>query len=297
MTLYYADAKKYFLKTKKIIHEAIDDKEADQLVHVKGSVFGTIIRPGKRWSSFSEKLYHKYKANGVWLENISCAPDGSLDFINSLSGCERLVIEGGQKVDLAPLAGNLYLLDLQIYPHVKAVKFNLANLPNLSRCMVPLCPQLMSILQCQKLVCLFLCGGRHDGILKLESLSALEEFFAEGISNLKTVAFNSGVRLRSIQLRSLKSFSDFEPSLAVLEDLRVIELNKVPSMDIKWLAQAAKLECISLRLGEIESVSFLSGLKKLQVLDLFGTKVKDKNILPCDSLGGELDSRFWSEKE
>jgi len=156
---------------------------------------------------------------------------------------------------------------------------------------------LMSVLECRKLVCLFLCGGRYDGALNLESMCSLEELFIESVSGLKAVVLNSDVRLRSLQLRCLKAFQTVEPPDSVLDELRVVDLRQVQNMDIQWLAQAEKLECISLWLGEIPSIRFLSGLKKLQVLSLFGSKVKDKDLSFRDSLKGELDSRCWGNEK
>jgi hypothetical protein len=297
MIRYYADVKKYYIKTKRIIHETIEDINADQLVHVKSSVWGTIVRPGKRWSPLCEKLFQKFEANGVWLEDISCAPNGTVDFINSLSGCERLVVEGGQKLDLGPLSGNSNLLDLQVYPAVKVSKFDFGSMPSLRRCMVPLIPQAESVLKCQKLISLSLCGGQCEGSLNLDSLSSLEEFFCESVRKINRVVFNPNIRLRSLRLRFLRDFKTLEPLSAVLKNLRVVELEKIPLMEINWLVNAKELECISLRVGEIPSIKFLGGLKKLEVLDLIGTKVKDNDLSLRDSLKGELNSKLWSDKD
>ena len=62
------------------------------------------------------------------------------------------------------------------------------------------------------------------------------------------------------------------------------------------LTQGVQLECVSLRLGKIPSVRCLRNLKKLQVLDLFGTKVVDGDLDFTKSLPGELDTHYWSEK-
>jgi hypothetical protein len=296
MIPYYVDERKYLLRTKNPITRIKDDKDAGQPIHITGSISGITIRPGIRWTPLCEQVFRKTGANGVRLEEISSAPGGDLSFVNELPGCTRLMVEGGGKVDLAPLARNSQLEDLQISPSVRMREFDLTALPRLRRCQIPVRPELMSILKCQRIVSLWLNGGSYDGIFKLDTLPSLEEFFCSGVAKLKSVVLHPKVRLRSLELAHLKSIESVEPHIAITEELRVVQLNKVPQMKIEWLRHAEKLECIALRLGEIPTVKFLNGLKHLQVLDLFGSKVRDGDLSLRDSLKGELDSTLWSEK-
>jgi hypothetical protein len=74
MIPYYSDNRKYLVTTKNPITRFRRDKDADQFVHITGSVFGVEIRPGLRWTSLCEKLFRQMGANGVRLEDISSAP-------------------------------------------------------------------------------------------------------------------------------------------------------------------------------------------------------------------------------
>ncbi len=293
MTLYYSDQNKHNIHAKHIVQKCIKDNQLDQYIDIQNNVFGVTIRPGKKWTSFCEKQYYKHKANHVLLEDIAFAPDNSLNFVNNLHNCQRLTIQNGCKLDLSPLAGNNQLVDLQIYPFVKTLKFDLASLPGLRRCMVPLCPQLLSLMECRNLVCLHLCGGRFEGCIELDSLPALQEFWCSQLSKITQVVFNSEVRLRSLSLMFLKAFKTIEPLRSVVEELLYVKLDKTPLMPIQWLAQAHKVECIALRIGKIPSINCLKYLKNLQVLDLFGSKIMDQDFSVRDSLKGELDSRYW----
>ncbi len=165
MTPYYADAAKHLFHSGESLLRHRTDPESGQSVAIYSTVFGITIRPKARWTSFCEKLFRKVAANGVWLDDISIAPDGALRFIGDLPGCKRLTIEGESKVDLAPLAGNLLLEDLQIGPIVKPGEFDLTSLPTLRRCRLPLRRELASFLHCSQLLCLSLQGGRQDGCL------------------------------------------------------------------------------------------------------------------------------------
>lgn len=296
MIPYYVDERKYLLRTKNPITKLIDDKEARQPIHVTGSIFGITIRPGIRWTALCDKVFRKTGANGVRLEEVASAPDGDLSFVNELSGCTRLLLEGGGKVDLSPLVGNRQLEDLQLSPSLLMGDFDLTTLPNLRRCQIPVCSELMSVLNCHQIVSLWLNGGSCAGTLKLVTLSSMEEFFCSGVAKLKSVLLHPNVRLRSLELSHLKDFEKIEPQEAITEELRVVQLNKVPRMKLEWLRRAEKLDCIALRLGEISSINFLKGLKHLQVLDLFGSKIKDGDLSFRDSLKGELDSKLWSSK-
>jgi hypothetical protein len=297
MTLYYADERKFLRRTKNPITKLEADRDGDQFVHVTGTIFGITIRPSKRWTPFCDRLFRKMNATSVRLEDISCAPEKSLGFINDLPGCKRLSVEGGEGVELEPLSNNAHLEDLQIGPSVRLVsEFDLATLRNLRRCFVPYVSGLRSFSRCSKLICLGLNGGRHEGIIDLNALSAVEEFICANVVKLRGVVFNSKVRLRSLGLIHMKDFESLEPQAAITQELLNVQLNKVPKMKLEWLRKAEKIECIALRLGEIPTINFLRGLKNLQVLDLFGSKVKDGDLSFRDSLKGELDSTLWSSK-
>jgi hypothetical protein len=297
MTLYYTDERKYLIRTDNPITDLREDKEGGQFVHVTGTIFGITIRPSKRWTSFCNKLFREMRATGVRLEDISCAPNRSLAFINDLPGCKRLSVEGGEGVELSVLSENTDLEDLQIESSVHLEnEFDLTRLRKLRRCFIPYIPALTSFSKCSKLVCLGLNGGQLEGTLDLRSLSALQEFICANVRKLRGVLFNSQVRLRSLELLYMKDFESLEPQTAVTQELLNVQLNKVPRLKFEWLRQAEKIECIALRLGEIPTINFLRGLKNLQVLDLFGSKVKDGDLSFRDSLKGELDSTLWSSK-
>lgn len=295
MTIYYyADGLKYFTVEKNPVRKDIKDKEGDQYVTVGSSLGGMCVSPFIRWTPCCEKLFRKYKAYHITLPDISSAPNRDLGFVNDLPACKSLRIQNGDEIDLSPLAGNRNLESLDLCWPARYKPFDFTTLPNLRQCWVPLCPELRSILQCRQLVSLSLEGGRHEGILHLETLPALEEFICVNVRGLKGVVFHPNVRLRSLELSYLRNIESCEPLEAITQELRVVELDHVPRMKIEWLAQAEKVECISLRLGPIPSIKFLSGLKNLRILDLFGSKVMDGDLSFRDSLVGEHDKKLWS---
>jgi hypothetical protein len=294
---YFIDANKYNLYAKNPITDYHKDKRYSQSVYVTNTVFGVTIRPAKQWTPFCERVFTKYNATSIRLEDISFAPNRSLDFIARLPGCRRLWIEAGENVDLSPLANNESLEELAIFPSVSVSCFDLTSLKNLRRCTLPVLPELKSFLNCERLISLHLSGGRYSEKLNLKSLTSLEELFCEGVKNLKEITLNPKVRLRSMKLLSSRTFERVVPQNCLTEELRVVELNKVPNVDIHWLAEAGKVECVSLRLGEVPSVNFLKKLKHLQVLDLFGSKIKDGDVSILKSLKGELDSKLWGTGE
>jgi hypothetical protein len=295
MTPYYADDRKYFLRTKNPVIKSKEDKAAGQMVSILGSVVGITIRPDRQWTPFCDALFRKHNASRVCLEEISAAPNGSLAFINHLPGCRSLAIERGRKVDLSPLTGNPSLEDLQLYPLATYQTFDLASLPALRRCQIPLCRQLSSLFRCKRLISLCISGGRHEGVLDLQPLEAIEELICINVKRLKGVRLNDRSRLRSLELSQMPDFESVQPQQAATKELRVVEFNRVPQMKIDWLKDAEKAECITLRQGEIPSIKVLTKLKHLHVLDLFGTKVKDGELTFRDSLKGELDHKLWAD--
>lgn len=293
MSAYYADARKYFLNTKNPVIDSKPDKKAGQFVGISGSVFGVAIKAPKDWTPFCEALFHKRKANGIVLGDWSGAWNGDLGFINRLPACKHLTIEYGDQIDLSPLGGNRHLEGLQLSGSKRPSELDLASLPNLRRCQMPVYPELMSVLECRNLISLALIGGKHEDTLVLDSLATLEEFICARVGKLKGVVFNPRVRLRTLELSHMKLFESAGPLPSIVNELRDVTLNQVPRMKIDWLSQAKKAECIALRIGEIPSIKFLKGLKRLQVLDLFGSKVKDRDLSFRDSLKGELDPGYW----
>lgn len=300
MITYYKDRNKYFLNAKNAGMMPREDKSANQRVHIDDLLSGIQIRPDKTWTPFCEKLFLKLKANRICLDDISAAPNSDLGFINKLPTCTGFEIKRGKDIDLSPLTGNPFLEDVQLhrpgtYDPATYKQFDLSSLPNLRKCQVPVVPKLKSIFKCQKLISLCLCGGSHAGILRLDSLPYLEELICISVSKLQGVLLHSRVRLRSLELSRLKDIESIEPLEAFTDDLRVVELDRLPKMKIEWLRQAEKVECITLG-GEIASINFLHGLKHLQVLDLFGSKVQDRDFSFRDSLKQELDPELWSRK-
>jgi hypothetical protein len=294
---YYADARKHLLHANTSIARFSTDKANGQLVHIFDTVFGVSVRPSKQWTAFCERVFRREKANGIWLDDISIAPKSSLAFINDISDCKRLTVEQGEKVNLSPLAGSSCLAELQIGADAHVASFDLASIPKLRRLQIPVHKELMSFLKCTNLISLVLNGGQHDGILGLQSLRTIEELLCFNVRKLEGLELNSKTRLRSLELVNLKSFTSICPPEAFTKDLRVVELSKTPKLKIEWLAQAHNLECIALRLGKIPSIKFLDGLKRLQVLDLFGSKVEDGDLSFRDSLKGEMDAKLWGAEK
>jgi Domain of unknown function (DUF4259) len=292
MTLLYADKQKEFGHYRGRLYDYKTDDATGQNVGIDRSVLGTRIHPDRQWTPFCEKLYVKYGANGVRLSDITVAPNQSLEFVNHLQGCERLRIQDVGKIDLSPLAGNKTLVDLELPPFGTFEEFDLSTLPNLRRCDIPLIPQLRSFIKCQKLDSLRLTVGKHEGVLNLEPLTELREFQCLQIKKLTGVRLNPKVRLLSLVLTGMKDFELLEPLNVACEELRVVRLDKVPKFNIDWLSRAEKVECISLGL-KLPSIKFLGGLKKLQVLCLFGSKVEDGDFSVRDALKNELDRYLW----
>ena len=294
MNPYYLDGLKYFTLVKKPNRKYRTDKETGQLVHISDSVFGITVAPAVRWTRFCEKLFRRFKANSITLRHISSAPNKDLGFINALPECKCLRILNGDEIDLSPLAGNRSLQRLDLCWPARYKPFNLRSLPNLRQCKIPICAELRSFLECSQLVSLCLEGGRHDGVLGLETLPQLEEFICVNVRGLRGVKFHPEVRLRALTLAYLRDFEYCDPMEAITQELRVVELDRVPRFKIEWLAKAEKLECIALRLGPIPTIKFLGGLKHLRILDLFGSKVMDGDLSIRDSLVGEHDKKLWS---
>lgn len=286
---FYADARKFVLMDTNPLIKSFEDKQAGQWVTVVSSVEGVTVRADKAWSPYCEGLFHKYEANRVQLERA----EGSLEFVNGLERCNSVCVVSGKKVDLSPLTDNDRLVDVQLHKSATYLPFDLTSLPNLERCQVPLAPSLMSFLNCEGLVSLCLGGGSHEGELRLESLSSLREFVCVGVSKLTSVVLSPSVRLRSLSLAAMRQPFQLSPMASITEELRVVKLEGVPQFGMDWMGSAAKLECVALRQGEIPSVRFLSGLSRLQVLDLFGSKVLDGDLSVRDGLAGRLDSAYW----
>ena len=273
-----------------------EDKSNGQLVSVHDTVFGTTIRPSKLWTPFCERIFRSEKANGVWLDDISIAPHGTLAFAANLPKCARLTVERGEQVSLSPLMDSPCFEELQIGTGVRVAEFDLTRLPKLKRLQVPVCKPLMSAVRCVNLVSLILNGGNHPGVLGLEALPSLEELICIGVGHLRRIAIAPKVSLRSLELTNLRYLEGIAPHLALTRELRVVVLNRVPRIGIEWLRQAQKVECIALRIGKIPSIKCLEGLQRLQVLDLFGSKVLDGDLSLRDSLRNELDARLWGDK-
>jgi len=288
----YADRRKEFAPERELIYDYKNDESTGRNVQIEGSVLGTRIVPGRLWTPFCEKLYVEYGANGVRLPDITHAPNQSLEFVNRLPGCERLEIQDVGMIDLSPLAGNKTLVDLELPPFGSVGEFDLSTLPNLRRCHIPLIPQLWSFMKCQKLDSLCLDGGQHEGILDIEPLTELREFQCLQVKKLTGVLLSQKVRLLSLVLVGMKDFESLEPLNAAYKELRVVQLEKLPKFNIDWLSRAEKVEGISLGL-KLPSIKFLGGLKKLQVLCMWGSKVEDGDYTVRDALKNELDPYLW----
>jgi hypothetical protein len=288
----YADRRKELVPERELIYDYKKDEATGQSVGIEGSVFGTSIHPDRLWTPFCEKLYNEYGANGVRLPDITVAPSQSLEFVNRLQGCERLMIQDVGRIDLSPLAGNKTLVDLELPPFGTFGEFDLSTLPNLRRCDIPLIPQLRSFIKCQKLDSLCLAVGKHEGILDLEPLTELRELQCLQVKKLTGVRLNPKVRLLSLVLTGMKDFESLDPLNCACEELRVVKLEKLPKFNIDWLSRAEKVECISLGL-KLPSIKFLGGLKKLQGLCMWGSKVEDGDYSVRDALKNELDPYLW----
>jgi hypothetical protein len=220
---------------------------------------------------------------------------GSLDFLARLPECKSLTIGYQEAIDLSPLVGNENLQRLQLDFRGKGDpgKLEFSALPSLKQCTLPVHPNFRSILECEKLISLGLVGGKHEKVLDLGRLEKIEEFICSDVSKVSGVIFHPRARLRALELTRLKLLNSIEPVQTVVDELRVLTLDKVPRLKIDWLAQAKKAECIALRVGEISSIKFLGGLKRLQILDLFGSKVLDKDFSVRDALKQEMDGKSW----
>jgi hypothetical protein len=295
---YYCDEQKAFVRSLDFIGRNVSDKQAHQSIGVSHLICGKLIRPEKQWSPCCKKLFLKEQANSLRLGGAWCPWDADLSFLRGLPECKSLTIGFQKPVNLSVLAGNPNIESLQLdyVGSVEPGEFDLTSLPNLKQCQVTMHRNFMSVLKCPQLISLGLFNGKYDGILDLESLPNLEEFICANVGKVRGVVFNSKVRLRALNLSRLKLFETIQPIHSVTEDLRVVTLDKTPKLNIEWLAHANNAECIALRVGAIPSLAFLKGLKKLQVLDLFGSKVLDRDLSFRDSLKNKLDPKLWSEK-
>jgi hypothetical protein len=295
MPPYYADINKDRLHARNLFYESEDDPKAGQTIKVTGSPFGIMVEAPKRWSPLCQKFFVQKKANGISLGNVFHPWKSSVAFINDMPECRNLSVNYVGPVDFSALAGNPNLEGLELEPldpDQKPGEFDISSLPNLRRCQVILSPGFDSVFKCKNLVSLSLQGGKHEGILMLDGLPALEEFICREVKKIKGVTLSPDAKLRSLDLTNLKLFEDIRPIKSVVEKLLVVCLQRLPRMKIEWLAQAKNCECISLGL-KIPTIAFLKDLKQLQVLSLFGSKVEDRNFSVRDALAGELDARPW----
>jgi len=281
----YFDAGKQYTGGREFVFDHRTDKSTGWNVLIRGSVFGTSIEPDLQWTPFCEKLFLEVGANGIRLSDFKFAPDNSLDFIKRLPGCTRVEILGQSKIDLSPLMGNSKIVDIQIDQNGTTFEFDLSSLKALRRCHIPMIPELGSFLKCQQLVCLWLDGGKYDGVLDLRSLPGLREFNCALVRKLKGVDFDPKVRLLSLELGYMKEFRSLTPIDSITKDLRYVTLDNIPGFDMLWLATAKKIEGIGLVRSKIPSLNFLKGLKNLHGVDLFGSKVLDGDLSLLDSFG------------
>ncbi|MCD6052326.1 MAG: hypothetical protein K0Q55_3744 [Verrucomicrobia bacterium] len=295
MPEYYCDERKFVLHATNFRLDDRTDKSPKQTVTVSQGVSGVRVRPDKQWSPLCEKLFRKEKASCVILGGPWSDGAPKLDFIRDLPECKDLTVSYFKPVDFSPLAGNPHLERLQIFYEGEGDPgtLDLTSLPNLRQCQIPAHRNFFSALKCSKLVSLGLSGGTYKEILDLTELAALEEFICGGVSKIPGVMFSPKARLRALDLCRLKLFESMTPMKSVVEELRDVTLDKLPRLKIDWLADAKKVECIALRVGEIPSINFLAGLKKLQVLDLFGSKVMDKDFSVRAALPQKLDAKLW----
>jgi hypothetical protein len=298
MPEFYCDEQKYNVRFPDPICYDRVDKKAQQRIAVRGSVYGVTIHPDKKWSPLCEALFKKEKANSIRLGGLWSPWESDLSFVNELPGCKSLTIGYQIPLDFSVLVGNSSIERLQLDYSGKVApgEFELSSLPNLKQCRIPLHAQFMSVLKCQKLISLALSGGKYDGELNLEPLGNLEELRCDSVSKIKGVSLNPKTRLRALDLIQLKAFEIIKPMNSVAAELRVVTLDRVPRMQIEWLAHACKVECVALRVGNIPSIKFLSGLHKLQVLDLFGSKVLDGDFSVRDTLKQKLDTKSWGSR-
>lgn len=298
MPEYYCDEQKFGLRVKDPVIYDRRDRALDQSVRVWQRVYGMEIRPDKQWSPFCTKLFHKEQARSVVVGGMWSDAAPKLDFINELPECKDLTVCYSSPVDFSPLIGNRHLERLQLFFEGKGDPgaLDLTSLPALQQCQIPAHPNFYSALKCRGLVSFGLIGGKHDGVLDLSELPALEEFICGGVGKISGAVFHTKTRLRALDLGRLKLFHQMEPMKSVTQELRVVTLDKVPRLKIDWLADAKQAECIALRVGEISSIRFLGGLKKLQVLDLFGSKVVDKDFTVRDALKQEMDAKSWGNR-
>lgn len=289
----YADTMKYNLHSQNDRCGFLGDAALDS------GCLGVIVSPrmGCVWNQSCENAYRQIGATGINLYDIGQAPGGSLKFINALPNCRSVSVAGGSRgIDLSPLAGNECIEDIRVEQFSKVGEFDLSSLPNLRRCHIPLIPEVRSFLKCRKLISLWLDSGKYDGFLDLSEFDSLKEFKCGLVKKISGVRFNQKVRLLALGLFLMKDFEYIEPLNAVYDELRVIDLAKVPKFGINWLSKAKKAECVSLAL-KLKSLRFLGELPKLQVLCLFGSKVADKDFSVRDALNNKLDPYLWGTGE
>jgi hypothetical protein len=303
MLRYYCDVQKTIVRGEIPDFSWVRDEEAQQSVKVVQNKCGSLIAPEKCWSPFCKELFLKEKADHLELGGFGLYPpwEGDLGFLRDLPQCKCLTIKFQKPIDLSVLKGNPHIESLQLYYAGKGEpgEFDFTSMPNLKMSIIPVCSSYKSVLRCGQLVSLGLCFGKYAGVLDLSDLFQLEELLCISVSLIKGIMLHPKVRLRALWLENLRLFDTLCPLDAVTEELRVVNLNRTPKLrsNIEWLARAKNVECISLWLGPIPTISFLKGLKKLQVLELFGSKVLDRDLSILKSLrNNRLDTRLWSEK-
>ncbi|MGM0924055.1 MAG: leucine-rich repeat domain-containing protein [Bacillota bacterium] len=139
----------------------------------------------------------------------------------------------------------------------------------------------------------------HDGTLsELTNLSKLEELILNHGSVNSLDGLKDNIALKSLGLYYLKNLHCInEIILTNVQELIIENCKKIGN--IQEIKAAKELEKIILSdCGEIDSLKFILGMKKLKFLSFVGTNILDGDISPCIGLEyvGFINKKHYSHK-
>ncbi len=295
----YADKRKYLLYPgEKPFSQSRKDDKGGQYVDVLNSAFGMTIRIPRKWTSLCQRLVTQHKVTSIELGNFDETWSGELRFVNDIPLCSNLSITYSIPLDFSALQGNRNLegLDLDFLGKGDPGRFDLKELPRLRRCTVPAHEHFSSAFGLSQMVSLYIKRGEHKGRLDLRLLTNLKELGCINVSKVTRLQLSSATSLRVLTLAHVRELEAVEPTASVTKELLDLHIERAPKFQLDWLERAKSVECVSLKVGQVPSIKFLSELRHLQVLSLFGTKVLDGDLSLLDRLPRKLDSRYWSDR-
>lgn len=207
-----------------------------------------------------------------------------IEFLGELKNFLEGLIIPEQHYDFS-IINKLHLLKILGLPDNLKNTVDLTNFPNLERCSVTFSPRLKGLETCTKLKSLTLSDYKSSNadfstfptLPSLEELNLLEAKITSlrGIGKLKSLKIFTMYRIPKLEI--IKHIVELKNSL---EEIVIEKCKNIVDFDI--LKEMSNLKKIIIsESGEIKSLDFVKGLKKLEFISFWGTNIIDGNISPC----------------